>query len=34
MAIDARHPYVPAIRETFKDVVREATYAGCEINNI
>ena len=24
MAIDATHPYVPAIREAFKDVVRVA----------
>ncbi|MEE8153805.1 MAG: hypothetical protein V3T53_02470 [Phycisphaerales bacterium] len=30
MAIDARHPYVPPIREAFKDVVRVAERMGSE----
>ena len=34
MAIDASHPYVPAIREAFKDVVRVAGSAGCELSVI
>ncbi len=32
--IDARHPYVPAIREAFKDVASVANRAGCELNII
>ncbi len=34
MAIDASHPYVPAIREAFKDVASVANRAGCELNII
>jgi len=30
MAIDARHPYVPAIGEAFKDVMRVAERMGSE----
>lgn len=34
MAIDASHPYLRAIREAFRDVVRLAARAGCELNSI
>ncbi len=34
MAIDARHPYVPAIREAFKDVVRVAERMGSQLSGL
>ena len=34
MAIDASHPYVPAIREAFKDVVRVAKRMGCQLSGL
>ena len=34
MTIDASHPYVPAIREAFKDLVRVAERAVCQLSVI
>ena len=34
LAIDASHPYVPAIREAFKDVVRVAERMGCQLSGL
>ena len=34
MAIDASHPYVPAIREVFKDVVRVAERMGWQLSGL
>ncbi len=34
MAIDASHPYVPAIREAFKDVVRRVERMGCDLSDV
>ena len=34
MAIDASHPYVPAIREAFKDVVRVAERMGWQLSGL
>ena len=34
LAIEASHPYVRAIREVFKDVVRVAKRAGCQLSGI
>jgi hypothetical protein len=34
MATDASHPYVPAIREAFKDVVRVAERTGCQLSGL
>ena len=34
MAIDASHPYVPALREAFKDVVRAAEQMGCQLSGL
>ncbi len=34
MAIDASHPYVPARREAFKDVVRVGERMGCQLSGL
>ncbi len=34
MAIDASHPYVPALREAFKDVVRVAERMGWQLSGL
>ncbi len=34
MAIDASHPYVPAIGEAFRDVVRVAGLLRCDLNDV
>ena len=34
MAIDASHPNVPAIRETYKNVVSVAERMGCQLGGL
>ncbi len=34
MAIDASHPYVPAIREAYKDLVRVVERMGCQLSGL